>query len=126
MAPEFVELRCDDETEEEARERIMRRFQRIGTQIINRTRSGGGMHADPMGAVLADPTQRAMVEQLLGQAYLRAHHLMEANRGAVERVADALVERRELHGDEVVRLLDAQALQVPDVDLTEERAWPRL
>jgi ATP-dependent Zn protease len=76
--------------------------------------------------VLADPTQRAMVEQLLGQAYLRAHHLMEANRGAVERVADALVERRELHGDEVVRLLDAQALQVPDVDLTEERAWPRL
>jgi ATP-dependent Zn protease len=127
MAPEYVEIeRCDDESEDEARERIMKRFQRIGTQIINRTRSGGGMHTDPMGAVLADPGQRAMVEQLLGQAYLKAHHLMDANRTAVERVADALVEQRELHGDEVVHLLDAQQIAVPDVDLTQETAWPNL
>ena len=40
MAPEFVELRCDDESEEEARERVMRNFQHIGTQIVNRTTSG--------------------------------------------------------------------------------------
>jgi ATP-dependent Zn protease len=76
--------------------------------------------------VLADPGQRAMVEQLLGQAYLKAHHLMDANRTAVERVADALVEQRELHGDEVVHLLDAQQIAVPDVDLTQETAWPNL
>jgi ATP-dependent Zn protease len=127
MAPEYVEIeRCDDESEDEARERIMKRFQRIGTQIINRTRSGGGVHTDPMGAVLSDPSQRAMVEQLLGQAYLRAHHLMDANRSAVERVADALVERKELHGDEVVHLLDAQDLHIPPVDLTKDDAWPRL
>jgi ATP-dependent Zn protease len=127
MAPEYVEIeRCDDESEDEARERIMKRFQRIGTQIINRTRSGGGVHTDPMGAVLSDPGQRAMVEQLLGQAYLRAHHLMDANRSAVERVADALVERKELHGDEVVHLLDAQDLHIPPVDLTKDDAWPRL
>jgi len=67
-----------------------------------------------------------MVEQLLGQAYLAAHHLVEANRGAVERVADALVERRELHGDEVVDLLDAQDLRLPEVDLTLDATWPRL
>ena len=67
-----------------------------------------------------------MVEQLLGQAYLAAHHLIEANRDAVERVADALVERRELHGDEVVHLLEAQNLKLPEVDLTSESAWPRL
>jgi ATP-dependent Zn protease len=127
MAPEYVEVaRCDDESEDEARARIMKRFQAIGTQIINRTRSGGGMTADPMGAVLSDPSQRTMVEQLLGQAYLRAHHLMEANRGAVDRVADMLVERRELHGDEVVHLLDAQDLRIPDVDLTQDAAWPRM
>jgi ATP-dependent Zn protease len=127
MAPEFVDFeRRDDESEDEARARIMKRFQRIGTQIINRTRSGGGMHSDPMGAVLSDPSQRAMVEQLLGQAYLRAHHLMEANRDGVARVADVLVERRELHGDEVVHLLDAQELKIPDVDLTQEAAWPRM
>jgi cell division protease FtsH len=125
MAPEFVELRCDDESEDEARERVMTRFQKIGTQIINRTRSGG-FGSDPLGAVLGDPGQRAMVEQLLGQAYLAAHHLVEANRAAVERVADALVERRELHGDEVVDLLNAQDLQLPEVDLTSDATWPRL
>ena len=121
MAPEFVELRCDDESEEEARERVMKRFQRIGTQIVNRT-GAGQMEA----AVLHDPSQRAMVEQMLGQAYLAAHHLIELNRDAVERVADALVERRELHGDEVVHLLQAQNLELPEVDLTAESAWPRL
>ena len=127
MAPEWVEVqRADDESEDEARERIMKRYQRIGTQIINRTRSGGGVHTDSIGAVLSDPSQRAMVEQLLGQAYLRAHHLMEANRPAVENVADALVERSELHGDEVVHLLDAQDLTLPTVDLTKDEAWPKL
>jgi ATP-dependent Zn protease len=125
MAPEYVELRCDDESEEEARERVMRRFQKIGTQIINRTKSGGP-GGDPLGAVLADPQQRAMVEQLLGQAYLAAHHLVDANREAVERVADVLVDRRELYGDEVVDLLDAQTLRLPEVDLTKDEAWPKV
>jgi ATP-dependent Zn protease len=126
MAPEYLELaRCDDETEEQTRERVMRRFQKIGTQIINRTRSAGP-GGDPLGAVLADPSQRAMVEQLLGQAYLAAHHLIEANRGAVSAVADKLVERRELHGDEVVHLLEAQKLTLPEVDLTKDETWPKL
>jgi ATP-dependent Zn protease len=67
-----------------------------------------------------------MVEQLLGQAYLAAHHLIEANRGAVTAVADKLVERRELHGDEVVHLLEAQKLTLPEVDLTKDETWPKL
>jgi len=121
MAPEFVELRCDDESEEEARERVMRRFQRIGTQIVNRT-GAGQMEA----GVLRDPSQRAMVEQLLGQAYLAAHHLIEANRGAVERIADELVARRELYGDDVLELLDRQELKLPELDLTRDEAWPRI
>ena len=126
MGPEHPELRCDDESAEEARERVLRRFQKIGTQIINRTRASGGVHSDPLGAVLSDPSQRAMVEQLLGQAYLKAHHLMAANREAVERVADTLVARRELHGDEVLQLLDAQRLTIPRVDLLQESSWPPL
>jgi cell division protease FtsH len=125
MAPEYVELRCDDESEDEARERVMKRFQKIGTQIINRTRSSG-MGGDPLGAVLSDPSQRAMVEQLLGQAYLAAHHLVAANKQAVEQIADVLVARKELHGDEVVNLLEAQRLQLPAVDLTKDETWPRL
>src|SRR4051794_6835469 len=121
MAPEFVELRCDDESEEEARERVMRRFQRIGTQIVNRTTSGSAETA-----VLHDPSQRQMVEQLLGQAYLAAHHLMDANREAVGKIADELVAKRELYGDEVLRLLAAQTVHMPEVDLTKDEAWPRL
>jgi cell division protease FtsH len=121
MAPEYVELRCDDESEDEARERVMKRFQRIGTQIVNRTGSGT-MEA----AVLHDHSQRQMVEQLLGQAYLAAHHLVQANKEAVGRIADELVLRRELYGDEILQLLDAQDLRVPEIDLTKDEAWPRL
>jgi ATP-dependent Zn protease len=131
MGPLYLDLRhrvsndSGEESEDEARERVMKRFQKIGTQIINRTRSGG-MSGDPLGSVLSDPSQRAMVEQLLGQAYLAAHHLIEANKEAVSAVADVLVERRELHGDEVVNLLDAQRLAMPEVDLTRADAWPKL
>jgi cell division protease FtsH len=121
MAPEYVELRCDDESEEQARERVMKRFQRIGTQIVNRTHAGSAETA-----VLHDPSQRQMVEQMLGQAYLAAHHLMEANRPAVSSIADELVAKRELYGDEVLRLLDAQKVTMPEVDLTKDEAWPRL
>jgi ATP-dependent Zn protease len=121
MGPPYVELRCDDESEEEARARVMKRFQRIGSQIVNRS---GASQVE--AGVLHDPGQRAMVEQLLGLAYLTAHHLMAANREAVERVADALVERRELYGDEVVQLLEAQRLHVPEVDLMSDDAWPRI
>src|SRR3954465_478863 len=126
MAPEFVELRWssathDDASEDQARERVMQRFQRIGTQIVNRTGSGT-MEA----AVLHDHSQRQMVEQLLGQAYLAAQHLGEANKEAVGRIADELVLRRELYGDEIVHLLDAQDLRVPEIDLTKDEAWPRL
>jgi cell division protease FtsH len=121
MPPEFIELRSYDETEDEARDRVMKKFQRIGTQIVNRTHAGSAE-----SAVLHDPSQRQMVEQLLGQAYLAAHHLMEANREAVGQIADALVEKRELYGDEVLRLLDAQTVNLPEVDLTKEEAWPRM
>jgi ATP-dependent Zn protease len=121
MGPPYVELRCDDESEAEARERVMKRFQKIGSQIVNRSGSGQGE-----AGVLRDPGQRVMVEQLLGQAYLAAHHLIDANRKAVENVADALVERRELYGDEVVQLLQAQSLHIPEVDLTADEAWPHV
>jgi ATP-dependent Zn protease len=121
MAPPYVELRCDDESEDEMRERVMKRFQKIGSQIVNRS---GASQVE--AGVLHDPSQRAMVEQLLGQAYLAAHHLVAANKQAVENVADVLVERRELYGDEIVRLLEAQSLQIPEVDLTSNEAWPRI
>jgi ATP-dependent Zn protease len=129
MAPERVDLdgRLPTETEEdEARERIMKRFERIGSQIMQRAGSGGPFEQDPIAGVLSDPSKRALAAQLLGQAYIAAHHVVEANRDAVERIADVLVERRELHGDEVVELLDGASLTIPEIDLLDDRVWPKL
>jgi ATP-dependent Zn protease len=129
MAPEPVDLDGFAGTTaeaEEARERIMGRFGQIGTQIMRRAGTGGPFDQDPISGVLADRDKRIMVAQLLGQAYMRAHTLVDANREAVERVADVLVERRELHGDEVLELLDSLELRRPEVDLTKDDTWPVL
>jgi hypothetical protein len=57
---------------------------------------------------------------------MAAHVLIRANRDGVERVAEVLIERREMHGDEVVELLDSLQLSVPDTDLLEDAAWPQV
>jgi ATP-dependent Zn protease len=130
MAPARVDLRgrFDDEAaEEKARRRIMRRFEEIGTQVMNRSSSGGSMmSANPIGAVLGDPHKRAMAAQLLGQAFMTAYWLIEANKDAVERIADRLVEKREMFGDEVVDMLDDANFKIPTIDLLDDRSWPDL
>ena len=45
---------------------------------------------------------------------------------AISRVADELVERRELNGDEITELMDSLHLKPAVVDYLEERTWPRL
>jgi hypothetical protein len=52
--------------------------------------------------------------------------LIDYNREAVEQIADVLVERKELHGDEILGLLDDSKLTLPEVDLTDEAIWPKL
>jgi cell division protease FtsH len=49
-----------------------------------------------------------------------------ANRDAVEHIADVLVERREMHGDEVLDLLEQAHLTLPEVDLANDESWPVL
>jgi hypothetical protein len=48
------------------------------------------------------------------------------NREGVEKIADTVVARRELYGDELVDLLNSAQLKEPDIDLTKEEAWPTL
>ncbi len=112
------------ETEEDARRRVLQRFERIGAQIMNRTSGGGPFAADPIAGVLSDPTKRALVAQILGQAYVAAHNLIVANREAVERIADELSEKREIFGDALLELLDGARIGIPSVDLADEAAWP--
>jgi cell division protease FtsH len=130
MGPERIELEgkkyARKAYEDEKRDKIMKRFEEIGIQIMNRSGEGGPMHHDPIGSVLGDPDKRRMAGQLLGQAYVSAHLLVEANREAVEHIADVLIERKEMHGDEVLDLLEASGLKQPEVDLTDDRVWPRV
>ena len=85
MGPERVELNGafkKDEDRDEAREKMMKRFEEIGIQIMNRT--GGGPFAhDPISGALSDPDKRKAAAQILGQAYVKAFNLIQANKEAV-------------------------------------------
>ena len=129
MAPEAVQLNGSPRGEakrEEAREKIRQRFEAIGAQIMNTAGGGGPFGHDPIAGVLGDRSKRAMVAQMLGQAYITAHHLIEHNKEAVERIAQTVIERKELHGNELLRILDDAKLEIPMVDLTKEEAWPAI
>ena len=125
MGPEpFAITPREDETEEEARERILERFEKIGVQMINRTGGGGPFTENPIASVLGDGGKRTIVCQIVGQAYVAAYNLVVANREAVEHIADVLDARRELFGDELLNLLDESKIVIPEVDLSEESSWP--
>ncbi len=128
MAPEPVRLegRVPDEDLEDETDKIMKRFERIGSEIMNRAGSGNMLAEDPLDKVLGDRDKRRSVAILLGQAYVTAYNLIEHNREQVEQIAEVLVERREIHGDEVVDLLERARLKVPEIDVLDESAWPKV
>ncbi|MEI7889224.1 MAG: AAA family ATPase, partial [Actinomycetes bacterium] len=110
----------------EERDLIAARFERIGMQIMNRAATGSAMAPDPIASVLGDPGKKTAVARLLGQSFVTAFALVTQNKDAVEQIADTLIERRELHGDEVVELLDSVGLQEPIIDLRKEETWPKI
>ncbi len=129
MAPPRIELNGRYKragAEEEAREKIMKRFEAIGLQILNRTGSSDAFHADPIANVLNDPAKRALAAQILGQAYVTAHNFIAANTEAIERIAEAVIDKREIYGDELLELLNGAGLKAPEIDYTDERTWPKL
>ncbi|HEX2029425.1 MAG TPA: AAA family ATPase, partial [Nitriliruptorales bacterium] len=60
-----------------------------------------------VGMVLADPVARPEVDRLLAQSKVRVRALLDANRHLVAGLRDALLERDELVGDEIVAALEA-------------------
>ena len=121
MGPEPVDL--DGRSDE-----VMARFERIGLRIMSRVGAGGpgDREHNPVGAVFSDPEKRALAARILGQAYVHAHTFIAHNRAAISRIADVVVERRELYGDELVELLESVGLERPKVDYLSEETWPRL
>jgi hypothetical protein len=126
MGPEPFEVTpLPHETDEDAHRRVLQRFERIGLQIMNRT-GGGPFMQDPVSGALSDPAKRALAAQILGQAYVAAHNLVVHNRESIGVIADALTQKREIFGDDLLELLDGARLEIPKVDLSEESAWPPL
>jgi cell division protease FtsH len=128
MGPEPLDLRgrVSKERLPEVEKQLMERFERIGLQIMNRARQSSAMDSDPIGSVLGDPAKRSAAAQILGQAYLTAVCCMRANREAVASVADALVQHKELYGDEVVELLQLVDPRAPTIDVLDEDIWPKV
>ena len=127
MGPERVELNGAYKTEKtrtEAREKILKRFEEIGLQIMNRT-GGGPFNQDPIAGALGDPDKRKAAAQILGQAYVKAYNLILHNKDAVSKIADVVVARREIYGDELLDLLRNAKLVEPTIDYSEESAWPK-
>jgi ATP-dependent Zn protease len=128
MGPEPLDLRgrVPRETLEKTERDLMERFERIGLQIMNRASGGSMMTSDPVSSVLSDPSKRRAAAQILGQAYITAACCVRHNREAVARVAETLVQKRELYGDEVVELLEAAELEAPAIDVLDETIWPKV
>jgi ATP-dependent Zn protease len=110
--------------EEPEDELVARRLERIGNRIMNRASGGSAMMGDPIAAVLGDREKHRAAAQLLGQAYVTAYTLIATNKARIEQIADTLVERKEMHGDEVVDLLDSVGLIRPKIDLKDDSTWP--
>jgi ATP-dependent Zn protease len=110
-------------TAQTKKDEIMQRYEQLGVQIMNRA-SGGPLGGDPIAGVLGDRDKRAFAAQLLGQAYVTAYALISHNKKAVEEIAERLIEKKELFGDELVEILEEAKLKIPKVDLTQARAWP--
>jgi ATP-dependent Zn protease len=123
MGPEGVHLHGSAVSEEQEEE-VRKRLARIGNTIMNRASGGGMFGENPIGAVLGDREKRAAAAQILGQAYVTAYALMLANKDAIEKIADELVMRKEIYGDEVTDLLNSVGLRRPEIDLTDDSSWP--
>ncbi len=125
MGPDPVHISGLLETEGDD-DAVSRRLERIGSAIMNRAGGGSMLSDDPVGAILRNMDKKRAAAQILGQAYVTAYALMAANRDGIERIAEVLVERKELHGDEVGELLDSVRLTRPDLDLMNPDTWPQV
>ncbi|HET8528984.1 MAG TPA: AAA family ATPase [Gaiellaceae bacterium] len=124
MGPQQFDL-SGAEHGDETRDRILRKFEAIGLQIMNRTRGSADVHQDPIASILGDPFKRRVAAEILGQAFATAVYFVEQNKDKVAKIADELVEKREIYGDDLLELLDAQQLVKPEIDWTKDASWPQ-
>ena len=96
MGPTPVDLsdRIEDrERREEEEERLMKRFEKLGTQIMHRS-GGSMMNDDGVSGVLADGGKRSLAAALIGQAFVIAYNTIRHNREGTDYVASRARLRR--------------------------------
>jgi cell division protease FtsH len=126
MAPQPIDLsdRIEDkEKREEEEEKVMERFEKLGTKLLHRS---AGMDGSSWGSVLMDGSKRKLVTGMLGQAFVIAYRTIEVNKEATERIADRLVAELEMYGDDVTDMLDEARLVKPEIDVLDEETWPKI
>ena len=77
-------------------------------------------------SVLNDPAKRKNAAQILGQAYVTAENFIKANREHIEAMAGEIIRKREIYGDELVRLLERQHFVKPELDYGNDATWPKM
>src|SRR5262249_43163123 len=129
MAPGPVDLshtKLSGEALQKEHDRIKERFEAIGMRMMNRTRGSADFQGDPIASVLRDPFKVKIAAQFLGQAFVIAYIFIKHNKQAVERIADRVLEKQEIFGDDLNRLLDSVNLKRPEIDWTNEETWPQI
>jgi hypothetical protein len=124
MAPAPIDLsdRIADRSErEETEEKVMERFEKLGTKLMHRS---AGMNGSSFGAALGDGSKRKLAAMLIGQGFVVAYATIRLNRDAVERIADRLIAEGEMYGDDVTSMLDEARLKKPEIDVLDEMTWP--
>ncbi len=125
MGPDPVHIEGSLDVPEDS-EHVLKRLERIGLAIMNRAGGASMLVEDPVASVLNNQDKRRAAGRILGQAYVTSYALMASNREQVEAIADTLVDRKEMHGDEVVEMLGRAGLRRPEIDLMDDSTWPKV
>jgi ATP-dependent Zn protease len=88
-------------------------FGMAGSLISFEAIGGGAFSADLVGKVIADEKGRAGVDRLLADAKFQAEAILRANLHEVEALRDALLQRDELVGDEILDVIASAKAPTP-------------
>lgn len=94
-------------------------FGMAGSLVSFEAIEGSPFGGDLVGRVLSDDEGRGAVDRLLSQSMNEVRQMLDEHRNLVEALRDALVEREELVGDEIVEAI--RRAIVDDFDLGGER-----
>lgn len=91
--------------------------------LINLSAVQGSAMSDTnlVGRVIADAKSRAAVEDLLAEQKAIAGQVLRTHRDKVEALRDALLERHELVGDEILEVLGAEVVDVRSPSVPDTR-----